>query len=189
MASKDNFGDARLKKDAGDSVRGSRAASDMERTNNDGSALTAEERRRLLRQDWVQNILPTPPDMPGFHCCWLSTTNSTDPIYKRIQRGYIPVKATEVVGFGNQFTVQGGEFDGCVVCNEMLLFKIDVQTYHDLMTIYHYEMPNEQEMAIRERVDNVQEHTRSGESAGRLEVEGEFNKLGRETVRPPTSFA
>ena len=126
---KDTFGDQRLKKDAGDSVRGARDDADVDRVQQDGSALSAAERRRMLRQEWVQEVLPTPPKIPGFHCCWLSTTNSTDPVFKRIQRGYVPVKASEVPGFGTQFTVSGGEFDGCIACNEMLLFKVDEQLY------------------------------------------------------------
>lgn len=182
MATKDNFGDERLKKDSGAAVRGSRDGADFDRVQNDGSSLSAEERRKALRQDWVQEILPSPPEMPGFHCCWLSTTNSTDPIYKRVQRGYVPVKASEVPGFGTQFLIQGGEFDGCIACNEMLLFKIDKQIYNDLMTIFHHDMPLEQEAAIRERVEAVQERDSSGRQLGN--VEGDFNNLGRSRGTP-----
>jgi hypothetical protein len=182
MATKDNFGDDRLKKDAGEAVRGSRDGADIDRVQNDGSSMSAEQRRKALRQDWVQEILPSPPDLPGFHCCWLSTTNSTDPIYKRVQRGYVPVKATEVPGFGTQYMAQGGEFDGCVACNEMLLFKIEKQTYNDLMTIFHHDMPLEQEAAIRERVESSQERDSSGRQLG--SVEGDFDKLGRSRGTP-----
>jgi len=190
MASKQStsaFGDERLKKDAGNAARGSRDGMDSARVQQDGGLLSAEERRRMLRQESVQEILPTPPTIEGFHCCWLSTTNSTDPIYKRIQRGYTPVKASEVPGFGGQFVAVGGEFDGCVACNEMLLFKIDVQTYNDLMTIFHYDMPKEQESAIRERIDGLRERLGDGQVADGVEVEGNFANLGR-GVRPPTSF-
>lgn len=179
---KNAFSDERLKKDSGSSVRGSRDISDLERTQHDGSTLSAEERRRTLRMDWVQEILPPPPDMPGFHCCWLSTTNSTDPIYKRVQRGYVPVKASEVPGFGTQFMIQGGEFDGCVACNEMLLFKIEKQLYNDLMTIFHHDMPLEQEASIREQVESMQERDSSGRNLAN--VEGDFNKLGRSRGTP-----
>lgn len=101
--------DERLKKASGEAVRGSRENANAERSNKDGSALSAEERRAALRRNWVQEVLPTPPEIPGFHCCWLSTTNSTDPVYKRVQRGYIPVKATEVPGMGNQYAVTDGD--------------------------------------------------------------------------------
>jgi len=176
--------DERLKKSAGEAVRGNRDTADASRTGKDGTALSAEERRRALRQDWVQEILPSPPDLPGFHCCWLSTTNSTDPIYKRVQRGYMPVKASEVPGFGTQYMAQGGEFDGCVACNEMLLFKLDKQVYNDLMTIFHHDMPMEQEASIRERLEGTQEFDSNGRQLG--SVEGDFNSLGRSRGATPS---
>lgn len=182
MATKDNFGDDRLKKDSGNAVRGSRDGADTDRVQNDGSSLSAEQRRKALRQDWVQEILPSPPDLPGFHCCWLSTTNSTDPIYKRVQRGYVPVKASEVPGFGSQYMAQGGEFDGCVACNEMLLFKIDKQVYQDLMTIFHHDMPLEQEASIRERIEGASERDSSGRQLN--SAEGDFDKFGRSRGTP-----
>lgn len=181
---KDTFGDERLKKDAGESVRGSRDNADVYRVQQDGSALSAAERRRALRQDWVQEVLPTPPKLPGFHCCWLSTTNSTDPIYKRIQRGYVPVKAAEVPAFGAQFMASAGEFEGCVSCNEMLLFKIPTETYTDLMTIYHHDMPMEQEASIRDNVSNRSEEDSDGRRLA--QIEGDFNNLGRGNSRNPT---
>lgn len=174
--------DERLKKNAGASTRGSRDNADADRNNKDGSALSSAERRAMLRKDWVQEVLPTPPEIPGFHCCWLSTTNSTDPIYKRVQRGYEPVKASEVPGFGSQFMAKEGEFEGCVACNEMLLFKIDKVTYQDLMAIYHHDIPNEQEGAIYDRVSASQEVDSNGKSLGI--VEGDFNKLGRNIPTP-----
>lgn len=184
MATADKFGDSRLRKNSGQSVRASRDSSDVERIQQDGSELTAAERRRALRKDWVQEVLPTPPVIEGMHCCWLSTTNSTDPIYKRIQRGYVPVKSSEVPGFGAQFTAQEGEFNGCIACNEMLLFKIPKQLYHDLMTIYHHDMPMEQEESIRESLEKNQELDSNGRAL--KEIEGDFNKLGRGANRNPS---
>jgi hypothetical protein len=179
----DRFGDERLKKDAGQSARASRDNADVDRVQQDGSSLSASERRRMLRQDWTQEILPTVPDMPGFHTCWVSTTNSTDPIHKRMQIGYVPVKITEVPGF-DQYKVDGGQFDGCVACNEMLLFKIPMEIYQDLMAIYHYDMPLEQEQAIRDRVTNTTEVDSNGRQL--TSVEGDFATLGRAASRTPT---
>lgn len=178
--------DDRLVKSAGNNVRSDRSTADASRTEKDGSALSAEERRRQLRQDWVQEILPTPPKIPGFHVCWLSTTNSMDPIYKRMQRGYIPVQSSEVGNYaGMSSVVKDGEFQGCVSCNEMLLFKIEQQMYQDLMAIYHYDMPMEQERGIYEKVVGG---TGNVDSNGRhLDVvEGEFNSLGNNRSPTPT---
>ena len=184
IVTKDTFGDERIKKDAGSDVRGSRDSADVDRVQQDGSALSAAERRRMLRQDWVQEVLPTPPKITGFHCCWLSTTNSTDPVYKRIQRGYVPVKASEIPGFGQQFTQADGEFAGCVACNEMLLFKVPEELYQDLMLIYHHDMPMEQEASIRENVTRHNEQDSNGRQLA--QVEGDFNNLGRGNSRIPT---
>lgn len=175
--SNDKFGDERIKKDAAASQRGSRDSADVPRVQSDGSALTAEERRRLLRQDWVHEVLPSIPAPAGWHFCWLSTTNTTDPIHKRMQMGYLPVRASEIPGFNSaQYKVVGGEFDGCVACNEMLLFKVEEQRYQDLMTIYHSDMPAEQEQAIVERIRAQQDRDSNGRNL--VSTEG-YDRLGR----------
>lgn len=177
----DNFGDERMKKSAGDNVRGSREQEDAVR-HEDGGSLSAEQRRRTLRQEWVAEILPTVKAPEGWHYCWLSTTNSTDPLHKRIQMGYVPVKANEVPGFAtSQYKVQGGDFDGCIACNEMLLFKVSNERYQDLMTIYHYDMPAEQEQSIKERMLANQEQDSDGRRL--VSTEG-FDRLGAKTSTP-----
>lgn len=175
-------GDDRLKKSAATPVRGDRAEEDSSRTQNDGTALSMEERRRMLRSEWMQEVLPTPPVVPGWHFCWLSTTNSSDPIHKRMQKGYEPVKVSEIPGFA-QYGVTQGEFDGCIACNEMLLFKIQEELYQDLMLYFHYELPNGEEEMLR---NNAREAVAGQDSDGRNlgEVEG-FDSLARR-VRPPT---
>lgn len=177
--------DERLTKNAGSVVRSDRSEADEERIQQNGTALSDAERRAQLRNDWVQEILPTPPKLPGFHVCWLSTTNSMDPIYKRMQRGYVPVKSSEVKNFaGASSVVKDGEFQGCISCNEMLLFKVEEQLYQDLMTIYHFDMPQEQEQGIYNRVNAGFQQDSNGK---RLDiVEGEFNTLGRKNAPTPT---
>ena len=82
----------RLTKSTNTHSRRGRDTSDQERTQKDGTAFTTEERRVNVRSDWDQEILPTPPTIPGWHLCWLSTTNSADPIYKRIQKRILQIK-------------------------------------------------------------------------------------------------
>lgn len=166
--------DDRLKKDAAVEVRGDRAVADAGRTQADGTALTMEERRRLMRSDWDVEILPTPPHNPGWHYCWLSTTNSSDPIYKRMQKGYEPVKVNEIPGF-MQYRVEQGEFEGCVACNEMLLFKIPDELYQEAMRYFHHDKPMEEEEMLRANAA-IDGQDSNGKSLG--EVEG-FNTLGR----------
>lgn len=176
-------GDARLVRTRGDRSRATRDVADDLRENRDATALSVQERRRMLRDSLAQTVLPTPPKIPGFHLCWLSTTNSTDPIYKRVQLGYELVRQSEVAGF-EQFKVTGGEFDGCVACNEMVLSKLPDALYQDLMTIFHHDMPLEQEQAIKERVLGQQNEDSTGRPLST--VEGDFNRLGVSPVRNPT---
>lgn len=176
--------DDRLKKSAATDVRGDRVEADASRTQVDGTSTSMEERRRMIRSDWSQDVLPQPPKVDGWHYCWLSTTNSTDPIYKRMQKGYEPVKVSEVPGFA-QFTVTQGEFEGCVACNEMLLFKIPEELYQEIMLINHYERPLEEEEILRANVvDSVKERDSDGRELGSAEG---YNQLVRK-VKPP-SFA
>lgn len=173
--------DERLKKPAGN-VRTDRSDADASRVEKDGTSLTAAERRRALRRDWVQEVLPTPPVIPGFHTCWLSTTNNADPVYRRVERGYIPVKATEIPGLGDQYRSVDGQYEGCITCNEMLLFKIPLDLYNDLMTIYHHDIPLEQEGAIYERVQ-TNEVDSNGRPLGF--VEGDYASMGKQPVQAP----
>lgn len=181
--SKDILGDERLKKNSGIAERGGRENADADRVQSDGMALSAAERRRLLRQEWVQEVLPTPPGIPGFHLCWVSTTNSTDPIHKRMQLGYQPVKISEVPGFDQYKVADGGQFDGCIACNEMLLFKLPQEVYQDLMMIYHNDVPAEQERSIYEQVTSQNEVDSNGRPLGI--VEGDFASLGKAPARAP----
>jgi hypothetical protein len=176
--------DARLKKNSGASTRSDRSDADANRTGMDGTALTAEERRMALRKNWVQEVLPTPPPMKGYHVCWLSTTNTTDPIYRRVERGYQPVKASEIPGFGGQYSSKDSQYEGCISCNEMLLFKIPLETYNDLMTIYHHDIPIEQEGAIYDRLQ-TSETDSNGRKLGF--IEGDYDVFGkRKAPQTPT---
>lgn len=125
-----------------------RSSADAERIEKDGTALSLDERRAMMRQEWTQDVLPTPPKVPGWHFCWLSTTNSTDPIYKRMQKGYQPVRVGELKGFITT-KVDAGEFEGCIACNEMILFKIEEELYQDVMKYLHHELPMQEEELLK----------------------------------------
>lgn len=171
--------DSRLAKSV-ESSREGRDNSDVERNTQDGTSFTMSERRAMLREKMNQEILPTPPKVGGWHFCWLSTTNNADPIYKRMQLGYEPVKASEIPGFATQHQINGGEFDGCVACNEMILFKIPEELYQEIMLINHHEKPLEEEQMIRQNATKG-EHDSSGRSL--TETVG-FGGLGRKVATP-----
>ena len=173
-------GDDRLKKSGAPAARGSRDSSDAERVAKDGTAMSIAERKAMLREQLNQEILPTPPKVDGWHFCWLSTTNNADPIYKRVRLGYEPVKASEIPGFATQHQINGGEFDGCVACNEMILFKLPEELYQEIMLINHHEKPLEEEAMIRQAATKS-EQDRGGRSL--VESIG-FDNLGRRVAAP-----
>lgn len=173
------MGDERLKKTAGSPVREDRATADAGRTNNDGTSLTIEERRRMMRSEWTQEVLPTPPANPNWHYCWLSTTSSADPIYKRVQKGYEPVRVAEIPGFA-QYSVTQGEFEGCIACNEMVLFKLPEELYQDYMTYLHHELPNDEETMLKANAA-VQGQDSDGRELGQTEG---YDSLARKTRQP-----
>lgn len=172
--------DERLKRGVDDS-RVDRESADHVRTAEDGTAFTADERRKFYRNEWKQEVLPNPPAIPGYHLCWLSSSSKMDPVQNRMRLGYVPVKANEINGFDktSMSTMKGGEWDGFVSCNEMLLFKLPMDIYQEMMTEFHHNMPLEQEQNIRQQIehDNSQRDS-SGKNLGSIVGDG-FNDMGR----------
>jgi hypothetical protein len=158
-------GDDRLKKNEGDAVRGSREGADLKREMSDGTATTVAERRANFRDEWAANALPTPPAMPGYHLCWLSTTSSNDPIHKRMRMGYEPVKVSDVPGF-EHYKMKSGEYEGMVSCNEMILFRIPTELYQEMMSYFHHERPLEDEQMLKQNPALQDEQARKILEAG-----------------------
>lgn len=142
------LGDDRLRKSDGDAVRGSRSSADTYRETTDGTSTSSVERRLNFRDEWTTNALPSPPAIPGYHLCWLSTTNNADPIHKRIRMGYSPVRADEIPGY-EHYKMKSGEFEGVVSCNEMVLFKVPMDLHREMMEFFHHEKPMTEETMIK----------------------------------------
>lgn len=142
-------GDTRLRKDAGADSRGSRESADNYRETTDGTSTSTTERLLNFRDEWTANALPNPPALPGYHLCWLSTTNNADPIHKRIRMGYEPVRAEEVPGF-EHYKMKSGEYEGVVSCNEMVLFKLPEDIHREMMSYFHHEKPLQEEEMLKE---------------------------------------
>lgn len=175
--------DSRLKKSLNAGGRETRASEDASRAAPEEKFMSAQERRKMFSDEWTQSALPKLPEMPGWHLCWLSTTNSYDSIDKRIRLGYVPVKTEEIPGFEN-FRVKAGEHAGFIACNEMLLFKIPMEIYQDIMLHMHHEKPMEEAEKIRVQLENLQgARDSSGKSLGRVEGEG-FGEIERSVPSP-----
>jgi hypothetical protein len=163
--------DERLKKDLTAGGRESRAMQDSKREPATEELASAQERRRMFRSEWVQESLPKPPAIPGFHLCWLSTTNGYDPIHKRLRMGYEPVKIEDVPGFEN-YRVKSGEHTGYIACNEMLLYKIPEEIYQEIMAELHHYAPQEEADKIRVQAESVVGRDSKGRPLGMVEGEG-----------------
>jgi hypothetical protein len=144
--------------------------------------LSNRERIEAFRDRWQNSALPDLPKdaIPGFHLCWLSTTNNYDSIDKRLALGYEPVKASDLgKGFENLGKMSSGKFEGCVSCNEMVLFKLPEEIYQEVMRMLHLEDPLEHQRNITAAVRNTAQEGKGGRSileGGVLEMEKEAAK-------------
>jgi hypothetical protein len=163
--------ESRLKKSLNVGGRYDRGSEDASRAAPEEKFISTQERRRMWSEEWTQSALPKLPKMDGWHLCWLSSTNSYDSIDKRMRLGYVPVKADEMPGY-EDYRVKSGEHVGYISCNEMLLFKLPMDIYQDVMFYHHHEKPREEAEKIRVQIENLQGQR---DSHGRplLNVEGE----------------
>ena len=148
----------------------------------DPNMKSKRERAEAFRDKWQNSALPDIPGgtIPGFHLCWLSTTNNYDSIDKRMALGYEPVKAAELgKGFESLGKMSSGKFEGCVSCNEMVLFKLPEEIYQEVMRMMHLEDPLEHQRNITAAVRNTAQDGKGGRSileGGVLEMEKEAAK-------------
>ena len=163
--------DSRLKKSLSAGGRESRSSLDRSRDAPEDSFVSADERRKMWKDEWTQSALPNVPETPGWHLCWLSTTNSYDSIDKRIRLGYVPVKADELPEMRNN-RVKAGEHEGFISCNEMLLYKIPMDMYQEVMAHFHHEAPLEEANKIKLQAEQNVGRDSRGRSLGQIEGEG-----------------
>ena len=163
--------DGRLKKSLKSGGREDRASEDTKRASSDEKFVSTQERRKMWSDEWTQSALPNAPELPGWHVCWLSTTNGYDSIDKRVRLGYVPVKAEEIDGFENH-RVKAGEHIGYIACNAMLLFKIPEDIYQEIMTNLHHDQPMEEANKIKVQAESQVGRDSSGRKLGQVEGEG-----------------
>ena len=175
--------DSRLKKTLNAGGRESRSSQDSSRAAPEEAFISKQERRKMWSDEWTQSALPKVPDIPGWHLCWLSTTNGYDSIDKRMRLGYVPVRADELPGFDN-YRVKAGEDIGFIACNEMRLYKLPMEVYQEVMTQMHHDAPNEESDKVQVQVEQLQgNRDSSGKSLGSVEGEG-FGNLNRNVQTP-----
>lgn len=171
--------DDRVKRSKAPNVRGDRGiAEDAARTNETGLVDDLSELHKMLASEFDQVALPTPPQMPGWHLCWLTTGSSYDNVQKRMRLGYIPVTASDLPGFETGGPVSA-QFEGAITCNEMVLFKIRAERYKAIMNMFHHQRPLDEELSIYEKTQALAgEEDSSGRNLASKEGDG-FDKLAQ----------
>lgn len=158
--------DDRLKKEL-DVGRQDRATIDRQVAEN--REVSEDDRLEMFRAQLFNDALPDLPDMPGYHVCWLTTTNPRDPIHRRIQLGYEPIKAAEVPGM--EFaSIKTGEWQGLVGVNEMIAFKLPMSLYQKFMQEAHHDAPLREENKLAETAEIMRQQA---EGSGSTLFEGD----------------
>lgn len=157
----------------------------QERTHTQDNELSDEVRLEMVRGGG-QSILPTLPEIPGYKNVWLSTTNSNDPIHRRMQLGWSPIKASEVPSFGFS-SIKSGEWQGCVGVNEMLAFKIPNDKFDMYMKELHYHAPNREEEGINAIYEQAQAQAAQVNSSAQ-ELLTDEGRVRRDLSIPEPSF-
>lgn len=155
-----------------------RAMEDRSVTND--RELTDERRLEEFRNQFFQSALPDLPKIPGYHVCWLTTTDPRDPIHGRIRIGYELLKGSDIPGWEHS-TLKNGDYAGCVGVNEMLAAKIRVELYEAYMAENHHNRPlsEEEKLTVANRVKD--EELR--QKGARLEYEEGNATLGQEPLQ------
>ena len=152
--------DERLKKSAGDN-RNSRAMEDRAVTEN--REISDNERVEMFRQQFFQSSLPDLPKLPGYHVCWLTTTNPRDSIHMRIRLGYEPVKPEDVPGW-EYATLKTGDWVGHIGVNEMLAFKLPISLYQMYMKEAHHDAPLREEEKLTDASEFMEQQAKANKS-------------------------
>ena len=144
-------GDERIKHGGAPEVRGDRGINDEAEL--DPRISTDDEFEKFLEDEFSQTALPTPPLLKGYHLAWLTTTSQYDSVQKRQRLGYAPVRQSEMPGFDASNGQSLAGYDGCIACNEMVLFKLPEDRYQQIMTFYHHKKPLQEEEGIVQKFD------------------------------------
>jgi len=170
--------DERLKKTS-DPARRSRAMDDRSVT--ESRELSDDDRVEMFRNAFYQSALPDLPEIPGYHVCWLTTTNPRDSVQGRMRLGYEIVKPEEVPGW-EYATLKTGEYSGCIGVNEMIAAKLPNRLYQRVMREAHHDAPLREEERVVSDNDRMMVSANSAKSR-MMEDEG-MSSLREAPPRP-----
>ncbi len=151
----------------------------------DGFAINESDRAAMLRDITLQSKLPDPPKVPGVHWFWMTTAKGANPSiqwYSRI--GYRIVRADDkrLKGWMDAaWAGRGGDYDGCVAVEEMILMWCPTEVYHQIMRVVHHDRPMEEGERLKESRRSIIDQTgedREGRTLVREEGD-DLTKLDR----------
>jgi hypothetical protein len=164
--------DDRLKKEIG-AGRRSRASED--RTVTEDRVRTDDDRLAMFRQQMFNDALPDLPPIPGYHVCWLTTTNPRDSIHRRMMLGYTPVTLEDAPGLDHS-TLKTGEYAGLLGINEMIAFKLPMHLYEAFMQEAHHIKPAQEAERLNYEAQSLLEQ---GKRSGlQIEMEEGMAEIG-----------
>jgi hypothetical protein len=158
--------DERLKRSSGEG-RGDRAMEDRAVTEN--REISDDDRLDMFRQQFFQAALPDLPKIPGYHLCWLTTTNPRDTINMRMRLGYEAVKPEDIPGW-EATSIKSGDWTGFIGVNEMLAFKIPTALYEKYMQEAHHDAPTRE---LEKLTDTAEFMKQQAETSGTKLFEGD----------------
>ena len=112
-------------------------------------------RVQMFRDTLARTSLPMLPPIPGYHVCWLTTSNPRDNIAQRTAIGYEPITEADMPNM-KHLRVKDGEMAGYISINEMVAFKIRVELYQRYMMINHHDAPLEEEEKLESQIEQLQ---------------------------------
>lgn len=140
--------------DAG-SARADRSSSDREISEDREitDRVRASDRRSLLRD--TNTLLPPPPEVPGYHSFWATTTNAKDPIEGRQRLGYTFITRAEAPNFEFSSLKSGETTEDRIMINEMVAMKLPYEDWKSDMTDMHFTLPKEQLIQLRNKARHM----------------------------------
>lgn len=114
----------------------------------------------MLNARTTASVLPTLPEMPGYHTFWATTSSSTDTIAARKSLGYEPVTPDMIPGW-DKANIKTSEIGAVIAVNEMIAMRIPLRRYQLMMAYFHHDQPYEQSGAVRREIDSHREQAKS----------------------------
>jgi hypothetical protein len=159
-----------------------REASD--RTYSEDREITEGERLEFFRDSLQQSVLPDLPPIPGYHLCWLSTTNPRDTIAWRMRLGYTLIRVEDLPGWNGGSSTKVGDISGVISINEMVAAKLPLRLYNQYMKEVGEVMPRSEEEKLRAKQNSAKQQLEAVGSAIVEEGDGTASLANRAPPMP-----